>query len=94
VTGSQRCILDVLLLLTRHDQVLLALRQGTGFADGRWNVPSGKAEPGESAVAAVIREEIGVRLSEDELSFAATVPYNALGVSLYLRKACFGTIGW
>ena len=147
VTGPPRCTLDVLLLLTRDDQVLLALRQGTGFADGLWNLPSGKVEPGESAVAAVIREareEIGIRLSEDQLSLAATVhcrnsdtdtrvglffaaaaesaqgapynaephkcagiawypltalpagtvPYNALGISLYLREACFGTIGW
>jgi 8-oxo-dGTP diphosphatase len=148
VTSSQRCTLDVFLLLTRHDQVLLALRQGTGFADGQWNLPSGKAEAGESAVAAVIREareETGIRLSADELSFVATVhcrnsdtdtrvglffqaaaaesaqgvphnaephkcggiawypmamlpeatvPYNALGISLYLRKDCFGSIGW
>jgi 8-oxo-dGTP pyrophosphatase MutT (NUDIX family) len=148
VAGPLRCTLDVLLLLTRDDQVLLALRQGTGFADGLWNLPSGKVEPGESAVAAVIREareEIGIRLSEDQLSLAATVhcrnsdtdtrvglffaaaaaesaqgapynaephkcagiawypltalpagtvPYNALGISLYLREACFGTIGW
>jgi len=76
VTGPQRCTLDVFLLLTRQDHVLLALRQGTGFADGLWNVPSGKAESGESAVAAVIREareEIGIRLSEHEITFAATV---------------------
>ncbi len=33
-------IIDVLLLLVRDDQVLLALRSGTGFADGWWNVPS------------------------------------------------------
>lgn len=147
MTGPLRCTLDVLLLLTRGDQVLMALRQGTGFADGLWNLPSGKVEPGESAVAAVIREareEIGIRLSADQLSLAATVhcrnsdtetrvglffaaaaesaqgapynaephkcagiawypltalpagtvPYNALGISLYLREACFGTIGW
>ncbi len=31
---------DVLLLLVRDDQVLLALRAGTGFADGWWNLPS------------------------------------------------------
>lgn len=148
MNSSQRCTLDVFLLLTRHDQVLLALRQGTGFADGLWNLPSGKTEPGESAVAAVIREaheEIGIRLSKHEINFAATVhcrnsdtdtrvglffqaaakdspldvpynaepqkcakiawypmtmlpattmPYSALGVSLYQRKACFGTTGW
>jgi 8-oxo-dGTP diphosphatase len=148
VTGPQRCTLDVFLLLTRQDHVLLALRQGTGFADGQWNLPSGKAEAGESAVAAVIREareEIGIQLTEDEVNFAATVhcrnsdtdsrvglffqanarqsplgapynaephkcakiawypmtmlpattmPYSALGVSLYQRKASFGTTGW
>lgn len=148
VTSRQRCTLDVFLLFTRRDHVLLALRQGTGFADGQWNLPSGKAEPGERATDAVIREareEIGVRLTEDELTFAATVhcrnsdtdvrvgfffqatakqsppnlpynaephkcakiawypmtmipattmPYSALGVSLYQRKASFGTTGW
>ena len=25
---------------------------------------------------------------------AATMPYSALGVSLYQRNACFGTVGW
>ena len=136
------------LLLTRNDHVLLALRQGTGFADGMWNLPSGKAETAERAAAAVIREaheELGVQLAEHDVSFAATVhcrntatdtrvglffqaaakdspqdapfnaephkcakiawypmamlpattmPYSALGVSLYQRKAHFGTIGW
>jgi 8-oxo-dGTP diphosphatase len=148
VAEPQRCTLDVFLLLTRDDHVLLALRQNTGYADGMWNLPSGKAEAGESAVAAVIREaheELGIQLTEDELSFAATVhcrntaadtriglffqatakdapadtpfnaephkcakiawypmtmlpaitmPYSALGVSLYQRGAHFGTTGW
>ena len=133
------------LLLTQNDHVLLAMRQGTGFGDGMWNLPSGKAEGGESAVGAVIREaheELGIRLAEHEISYAATVhcrnsdadtriglffqagakdtpldvpynaephkcakiawhpmsmlpgatmPYSALGVSLYRRKAHFGT---
>ena len=144
----QRCTLDVFLLLTRNDHVLLALRQGTGFADGMWNLPSGKAERAETAVAAVIREadeELGIRLCESEISFAATVhcrnsdtdirvglffqaeakdspldvpynaephkcakiawypmtmlpattmPYSALGIALYRRRAYFGATGW
>lgn len=76
VADPQRCTVDVFLLLARQDHVLLALRQGTGFADGMWNLPSGKAESTENAVAAVIREareELGIRLSERELNFAATV---------------------
>jgi 8-oxo-dGTP diphosphatase len=76
VADPQRCTLDVFLLLTRQEHVLLALRQGTGFADGMWNLPSGKAENTETAVAAVIREaheELGIRLSSHEINFAATV---------------------
>ncbi len=148
MADPQRCTLDVFLLLTRHDDVLLALRQGNGFADGMWNLPSGKAENAETAIAAIIREaheELGIRLTERQISYAATVhcrnsdtdtriglffqaaangtlpdvpynaephkcakiawypmtmlpsttmPYSALGVSLYQRKAHFGTIGW
>jgi 8-oxo-dGTP diphosphatase len=148
VADPQRCTLDVFLLLTRQDNVLLALRQGTGFADGMWNLPSGKAETAETAIAAVIREaheELGIHLSGHEIHFAATVhcrnsdtdtrlglffqaaakqtpldvpynaephkcaklawypmtmlpaatmPYSALGISLYQRNACFGTTGW
>ena len=148
MADPQRCTLDVFLLLTRHDHVLLALRQGTGFADGMWNLPSGKAENAETAITAVIREaheELGIQLTGHEISYAATVhcrnsdtdtriglffhadakdspldtpynaephkcakiawhpmtmlpdatmPYSALGVSLYQRKAHFGTIGW
>jgi 8-oxo-dGTP diphosphatase len=148
VADPQRCTLDVFLLLTRNDHVLLALRQGTGFADGMWNLPSGKAETAESAIAAVIREaheELGIHLTGRQLSYvatvhcrnsdsdtriglffqadasdapgaipynaephkcaklawhpltilpAATMPYSAAGIDLYLCKAHFRAIGW
>ena len=144
----QKHTVDAFLLLTRRNEVLLALRQGTGFADGRWNLPSGKVDRGESAMAAVIREpreEVGIHLRHDEVTCAATVhcrnsdtdvrvgvffqaelreadnaaprnaephkcakiawypmdmlpsntmPYSALGVSLYKRGESFGLIGW
>ena len=66
----------MLLLLTDGQRVLLALREGTGYADGQWNLPSGKLEHGEDAVSAVIREareEIGVRLDQGEPRMVATV---------------------
>jgi 8-oxo-dGTP pyrophosphatase MutT (NUDIX family) len=69
-------VVDVMLLLVRDDRVLLARRAGTGYADGWWNLPSGKLEDGEDALAAVIREaaeEVGVRLHRDELRLAVTV---------------------
>lgn len=67
---------DVFLLLIDGDQVLLALREGTGYADGMWNAPSGKMEYGEDALAAVRREageEIGVAFGAEEPRFVAVV---------------------
>lgn len=67
---------DVLLLLVRDGQVLLALREGTGYADGYWNLPSGKLEAGEDLISALLREtreEIGIELNRDTVRHAATV---------------------
>lgn len=67
---------DVLLLLTHADHVLLALREGTGYADGQWNLPSGKLEIGEDAISGLVREareEIGMRLDPAEPRLVATV---------------------
>ena len=76
-------VIDVMLLLTRDDHVLLALRAGTGYADQMWNAPSGKLEAGEDALAALIREsaeEIGIRLTREEPHLVATVHHrNAHG---------------
>jgi 8-oxo-dGTP diphosphatase len=76
VSSSPTHPVDVFLLLADRDRVLLALRDGTGFADGQWNLPSGKLEAGEDAVTAVRREsleEIGVRLAPEDLSLVVTV---------------------
>jgi ADP-ribose pyrophosphatase YjhB (NUDIX family) len=76
VTVAPTHPVDVLLILTRGDHVLLALREGTGYADGQWNLPSGKLEIGEDALTAIRREtaeEIGVRLGADEPRMVATV---------------------
>lgn len=69
-------VVDVLLVLHRDDQVLLALRQGTGYADGLWNLPSGKLEDGEHALDALVREakeEIGITLQPAELHLTGVV---------------------
>ncbi|WP_232291815.1 NUDIX domain-containing protein [Frankia sp. QA3] len=68
--------MDVFLLLVRDDQVLLALRAGTGFADGWWNLPSGKLEQDEDAASALVREareETGLVLDRARLTLTATV---------------------
>lgn len=76
-------IVDAMLILVRDQHVLLAQRAGTGYADGQWNLPSGKLEAGETitqAAAREAREEIGVQISEPDLRFAALIHYrNHLG---------------
>ncbi|GAA1024403.1 hypothetical protein Aple_038240 [Acrocarpospora pleiomorpha] len=67
-----RTIVDAMLILVRDGHVLLAQRQGTGYADGWWNVPSGHLEEGETIDQAVIREareEVGVGLRLADLRF-------------------------
>jgi 8-oxo-dGTP diphosphatase len=69
---------DVLILLIRDDHVLLAQRANTGYADGQWNLPSGKLEADEDLIAAVIREtheEIAIDLTGDDLDMVTTVHY-------------------
>jgi 8-oxo-dGTP diphosphatase len=76
VTAAPLHPIDVFLLLARGDDVLLALRQNTGYADGWWNLPSGKLENGEDVVGAVIREareEIGISLRRESVRLVATV---------------------
>lgn len=67
-----RACIDVHLILRRGEDILLGLRQNTGFADGSWHLPSGHTEDGESATAALIREareEIGVRIDPTQARF-------------------------
>lgn len=85
MTAAPTHPVDVLLILTQGDHVLLALRDGTGYADGMWNLPSGKLETGEDAISALIREtreEIGVQLAPDEPRMTAIVHHrNAAGLA-------------
>jgi 8-oxo-dGTP diphosphatase len=69
---------DVLLVLVRDDHVLLALREGTGYADGQWNLPSGKLNDGEDLETALLREtheEIGLQLHRDDVRMVTSVHY-------------------
>lgn len=58
-------------------EVLLQLRRGTGYMDGRWaHGAAGHVERGESALRAAAREaeeELGVTVREDDLSHVATL---------------------
>jgi 8-oxo-dGTP diphosphatase len=77
VTDRYRSIVDVYVLLRRHDgNVLLLERSGTGYADGQLCPPSGHLEAGESVVQGAIREareETGVRIDPADLAFSLVV---------------------
>lgn len=67
---------DVHVILQRADTVLLCLRQGTGYADGLYCLPSGHLEEGETVTACAIREareEVGVTLDPADLQPATVV---------------------
>ncbi|MPZ82211.1 MAG: NUDIX domain-containing protein [Actinophytocola sp.] len=77
-----RTFADVFLLLVRDGQVLLALRENTGYADGLWNLPSGKVEPDEdlaSAMTREAREEIGMELHTEQVRLATVVHHRNPG---------------
>ncbi|MFC4854536.1 NUDIX hydrolase [Actinophytocola glycyrrhizae] len=72
--------LDVFLLFVRDSRLLLALRENTGYADGQWNVPSGKVEPGEEPLAAAVREareEVAVEVDAARLATVVHVHRHA-----------------
>ena len=57
--------------LRRADEILLQLRQNTGYMDGHWVAgAAGHLDPGETAVAAAVREtteELGVQVRPADL---------------------------
>ena len=60
----------VYLVLLRGDEVLLSLRENTGYADGQWSLVAGHQEVGEAATAAMIREaleEAGIIINKKDL---------------------------
>jgi SAM-dependent methyltransferase len=80
--GRHTEIVDVHLILRRGDEVLLARRAGTGYADGLLHAPSGHVEDGEDVRAAVLREtyeEIGVRLAPEDVRVALVMQHRGPG---------------
>lgn len=60
-------------IIIRHgDDILLVLRSATGYEDGKYCLPSGHVEEGESFSAAAVREareEVGLELNQNDVGF-------------------------
>jgi 8-oxo-dGTP pyrophosphatase MutT (NUDIX family) len=57
-------------MLVRDGRVLMGRRHNTRFASNQWLLPAGRVEPGETVLAAAIREareEIGLALAPEAL---------------------------
>lgn len=58
------------LVLIKNEKILLQRRFNTGFQDGKYSLPAGHVEKGETftlCVAREVREEVGVNLKAENL---------------------------
>jgi 8-oxo-dGTP pyrophosphatase MutT (NUDIX family) len=72
-TERQRAQVDAHLILRRGDEILLGLRQNTGWGDGCWHFPAGHGEGRESAATTLVREaheELGITIDPADVRFA------------------------
>lgn len=71
-----KAVTAVYLVLIDGNKVLLSKRANTGYEDGKYSLPAGHVEAGESLRSALAREaaeEIGIQISEDAIDHALTM---------------------
>ena len=60
------------LILEKEGKILLQRRFNTGYSDGKYTVPSGHVDPGESVIDSIIREtkeEVGIIIKRKDIEF-------------------------
>ena len=68
------------LVCLRDGEVLLARRYNTGYQDGKWSMPAGHVDKGETFTQCVIREtkeEIDITVSEKDIRVAHVLHRNS-----------------
>lgn len=64
------------LFFIRKNQILLARRFNTGYADGQYSVPAGHLDGNETVIQAGIREaqeEVGIILAANDMTFSSVM---------------------
>lgn len=76
----------------KDDKIFLMKRANTGFNDGKWSVPAGRLDQGESLRQAAIREakeEVGAVIKESDLDkFLMMSHKDSRGERLYSFFTC------
>lgn len=70
------CLAGAHIFFIKNDMLCMIRRQNTGHGDGKYSVPAGHVDDGERMIDAAIREareEVGVIVKEEHLSFAHVV---------------------
>ena len=72
------------LLLINDSKMLLSRRFNTGYEDGKYSVPAGHVDEGESVADALVREakeEIGIIIKKDDISLGHVMHRKGIGHS-------------
>ncbi len=75
-TNRFKALVTTHLILINENQILLSLRENTGYGDGLYSVISGTLDGQESVVQATIREakeEAGITLCPENVKFACSM---------------------